>query len=333
LLISLGEEFKDNTPDSALYYFQMAYDAAQHQESKTTQAKCANTLGTYYLSQSEYPQAQAYFHQALELYATVNFNQGISDSYNNMAVIHAIKGDYEKALRNFLKALEYVDTLGEKTQEASLQNNIGLIYKSIGEDQKALQYFQKALITHKSEGDITGLAASYNNIGLIYKDQGKYNEAIANFKKMLEIIKEDDKHSRAIGLTNLGNASSSLAQYEQAISYFSEGLKLYIEMGDKHGVCSIEASLADVFIHQMEYETALYYTYKQLSTAKEIDALPLQKKAYNYLSVIYDSLGKYEKAYINHKLSKQVNDSIFRQKKSQQLSQLLTHYEANNKEQ
>ena len=333
LLIALGEEFKNNTPDSALYYYQMAYDAAQHQDSKTTQGKCANTLGTYYLSQSEYSQAQAYFQQALKLYTIANFKQGISDAYNNKAIIFAIQGDYKEALNNFLKALEYQDTVGQKNQVAILQNNIGLLYKSIGENEKALQYFQKALLVHKSEGDITGLAASYNNIGLVYMEQGKYNEAIANYKKMLEIVKEDDKHSRAIGLANLGIASSSLAQYEQAISYYSEGLKLYIEMGEKHGICSVSGNLANLFIQQKKFIRALSYANKTLTIAKEIGALPLQASAYQTLSIVNDSLGRYEKAYHYHKLFKQVNDSIFTEKKSQQLAEIQTKYGAENKEQ
>lgn len=332
LLIELGNNYKNNKPDSALQNFQLAFELAKSTKSNFYIAKSSNALGVYYYSQSNYKPALEYYNQALVHYEEITNSQGISDSYNNIAIIYAIQGDYEKSLEYFLKAAKINDESGNKKENSRLLNNIGLIYNNLGDNEKAITYFQKSLAIHLEDGNKQGIAACYNNLGLVYYSQKSYNKALEIYNKGLDITNVDDKKGQSIFIVNIGSVYMEQKMFDKASSYFLRALTLYTEIGDKHGISKIYGDLYQINIYKKNYTKAIENALKELEISIEIGALPIQQAAYQNLSIAYDSLHNYKNALKYHQMHQLINDSIFNEKKSKQLSEMQTKFESLEKE-
>ncbi|MFM6075337.1 MAG: tetratricopeptide repeat protein, partial [Dolichospermum sp.] len=91
------------------------------------------------------------------------------------------------------------------------------------------------------------LATSLNNLAGLYRSQGRYNEAESLYLQSLDICKRqlgDDHLDVATSLNNqggsnslngLGNVYYSLGQYQTAIDFYQQSLKITREIGDVGG--------------------------------------------------------------------------------------------------
>ena len=253
LLLKVGDIYKSTTPDTALYYYNIALSAAIKANSKKLMVVSCNSIGNIYYEQSV----------------------------------------YNKAIEYFIKALKICEELRDKKGISRCFNDIGLVYSEQGTYNYGIEYYLKSLKINEELGDKKGISACYNNIGNAYSKQGTYN---------------------------------------YGIEYYLKSLKVNEELGDKKGISIVLSNIACLNIVLKKYNGAIDYALKGLSIAKETGVLPVQMDDYKTLSIAYDSLHNYKKAYQYHVLFKQINDSIFNERSSKQITEMHTKYETEKKE-
>jgi tetratricopeptide (TPR) repeat protein len=73
-------------------------------------------------------------------------------------------------------------------------------------------------------------------LGNAYSSLGQYDKAIKYYEQGLTIQQEiGDRRGQGNQLGNLGNAYSSLGQYDKAIKYYEQALAIDREIGDRLG--------------------------------------------------------------------------------------------------
>ncbi|MFM6097027.1 MAG: tetratricopeptide repeat protein [Dolichospermum sp.] len=78
--------------------------------------------------------------------------------------------------------------------------------------------------------------ASLISLGNAYDSLGQYQTAIDFYQQSLKITREiGDVRGESISLNNLGNAYYSLGQYQTAIDFYQQSLKIKREIGDVRG--------------------------------------------------------------------------------------------------
>ncbi|MDD5569694.1 MAG: sensor histidine kinase [Bacteroidales bacterium] len=262
-----------------------------------------------------------------------NTNKFTANSLNKMGGIYYLKGDYGKAMDAFVRSIEIHEKINDQKGIASCASGMGLIYYEQGFLEKAKDYFNRSFRIYDSMGSKKDVAACYNNLGLVFFEEKNYNKAIECYSNSLKIRKElNDRKGMSKCFTNIGNVYSSEKNYKKALEFYQKSLKIKESLNDKNGIATVLVNISEMNILTGKYNDAINYANKSLEIGKSIKSLMLQRDNYENLSIAYDSLRNYEKAFRYQVLFKQVYDSIFNKDKSDKIAELQTKYETEKKQ-
>ncbi len=148
----------------------------------------------------------------------------------------------------------------------------------------------------------------FNNIGIAYKNMGDYENAIKYELNALRIFKEfNNKRLTARCNINIGCLFEKIDEFEKALEYQYEALKLFVELKDIYTQGGCLLNIANVYAEQKKYNEALENYNNSLELFKKSNNL--KGIALNYLNIgeIYYELGKFDKA--NESLNKSLEIS------------------------
>ncbi|MGB1206648.1 MAG: ATP-binding protein [Chitinophagales bacterium] len=170
---------------------------------------------------------------------------------------------------------------------------IGDIFCEQGKFDLAKRYIQIALgiaiDTLKNTGKIAEL---YNLYGKLY---GKKRETDTALYYYLESLTYEAYEHQAITYNGLGNAYLSLKQYDKALSYLSQGLRLAKKYHNKIALLYCLASMGNCYARQKKTEIAVsYFLEAYLKINDEPQLNRLKYACLQNLGVAYSILGKYE---------------------------------------
>jgi len=191
----------------------------QERVKKTPDAKIelSLVLASFYDDLSEYK-------KALEIISPLESEKTFTESHAYYyASILEKDGDY-------LKAREIVGKMLTKNpNNAHALNFLGYSYLEKNEQMdKAYQYISKAVKLKPEDGYIRDSLAWY------YFINGKYKEALVEAKKAYEMVKTD-----AIISKHLGMIYQKLNEWDKAIEYFQESLKVVKAVNEKEEILKL----------------------------------------------------------------------------------------------
>lgn len=350
----------------ALDYFQKALKIAEAINYKTGIANYLNASANVYKFQGNDSLAIACYQKAIKISEELNDKFSMAKYLQNLSIVYSGEGKYKKAIEGHLKAIEILEELNENVVIIRTINNLGAIYGFQGNYPQALEYYQKALKIAEKQNDKSGGFNSLISISDIYLSQADYQKAfdqtqkalkiaeelkeskkisiclisIGNifqhtnnpqaldyYKKALEIGKEkSDKALMLNTLVDIGDLYLAKNNYKNAFENYQEALKIAEEVGRKRLICEIWNKMGTIYFKQRDYAKALSNTLKSLEIANELKLLNNQKDIYYQLSEIYSASNDYRNAYKNHKLYKELNDSIYNKENVKKIVELEYTY-------
>lgn len=333
LLTGTYYRYKSDYP-KALEYCQMALEINKKIKNNTGIAYCLRNIGVINWKQGNNSEALEYYQKAIQIFENLSNKQGISSTLNNIGIILRIQGNYPPALEHFQKALKINTELGDTKGIASVQTSIGNVYWKLGDNPLALEYYENALKINRDIGDKQSTTINLINIGNIFWKQDSLSVALEYYQNALEIAEEiENRRVISYCLNNIGFIYRKQGKYSQTLEYYHRGLKIMEEIGVKTGMCEIYSNIVQVYLKTNNYYKALDYANKSLEIANKNGLLDNQKMIYEQLSEIYAALKIYEKAYENHVLFKEFNDSIFNENNIKKITNLENQYEFDKEKQ
>ena len=315
-LNALSYEFRNNDPDTAIYFANKALDLATKTNYKTGIANAHLSLGTAAINLGKYEEALKYSTDAIKIYDelinndnTINKPQLLSfeaRAYANNANTYNNQGNFSEALKNNSEALKIREGIGDKAGIAASYNNMGNIYSALGNYPEALKNFFAALKIKEEIGDKQSIANSYNNLGNAYYSQHEYAQALKYYLSALKIRQEtDDKSGIASSYNNIGVIYNDNGNYSDALKYQLASLKIENQIGNAEGVASSYDNIGLIYSHQKNYNKALQYFLDYLKSSEELEDKSSIADAYNNLGSVYTTLGNTSDAslYLNKGLS------------------------------
>ena len=271
---------KQGTPEMACIYNDMGWIAVQRGDYEEALRLCAqgldiaeslscdkkshrvrdelqHTLGSIYLRTGDYAQAIAHFQTCIEMRKSIGDLDGMSGSYNNLAVVYCSQSDYNLAAQYFRKSLEISRKIGDTYGTAMCYNNLGGICYILGDYSHAVEYYERSLEIRSEIGDLQGIADTYNNLGEVHH---------------------------------------SLGDRQQALHYLQEAVRLFTEIGDKMTLSDAYRLLAEVELELNARDEALEYCQLSLKIAREIGNREHEGIAYRVLGQIHRVAGRPEEA-------------------------------------
>ena len=195
-------------------------------------------------------------------------------SLHNLSLSYSAMGDILKAIDLITKAVNIKrDILGMHDPSYIMSlNNLASYYSLIDNYEKACSIEEDALQLCEAVYGVNHpeYAKIISNLGGYYLRIGKMEKGVELLEKAHQLIKDvygDNSEAYAISLNNLSHAHSLLHNYDKAISYELEALKI-LEKGNT-GYVTLLSNIALYYSCINDYEKATSFQKEAISAVKE----------------------------------------------------------------
>lgn len=331
---TLVSYYRDNAPQKAI---KIAKEAVKILEPKPEEINkklhFMNDMGWAYQNLGDYNTAEAYIIEVLETAQKLQLTHNIAAAYNHLGTIYYKKTNYPKALEYYMLALEIFEEMELDQELFNMYLNIGVIHYQTKDLSRALQYYNKALEIAEGLNDKSMEIMVLNNIAGIYNAREDYETCINYLDQIVEIAREqENRYLEEVFLSNIGMMNVKLGNYSAAEIALTRALELTKKSQNKTNKAEILTNLGRLYQEKKQYATSLQYFDRAEEISLDLNDYNLLSSVYLYLSMITESMGKFEKALLHYKSHKSYSDSLFNEKNSAMINELQTKYETAEKE-
>jgi tetratricopeptide (TPR) repeat protein len=338
ILNTIAWEFRNNGPDSSIYYARQALPISQKTKFEIGLAESYLLIGTAYSNLGKLDDALLILIRAKRILEKLSqhnskenyrIKKNLSRVYNSIGNVYSTLGNYNQALKNHQDALKLRSEIGDKPGIASSYNNIGIIYKDQGNYVEALKNHFASLKIKESLSNKEGMAISYNNIGVIYKYQGNNEQALTHFKNSLKIA-EEIRLSDMITTCylNIGAIYTSQKRYEEGLKNYLKAYDIAKQNENREAISDVLGNIGTIYTDQGKYEEALKNEFKALKIKEELEDNASISSFQNNIANIYQKKGEIQNAVIYGEKSLNLAKRIGAMKQIQESSHnMITIYQ------
>lgn len=264
--------------------------------------------------------------------ASKNFD-AVADFSRIIGEAYYFKGLYDSAAIYYFQALQEVKKSGNKLTLGKIFNNLGKFYRKTKDYDRALQNYDEALQIYTEIGNEVELATILNESGVVYEYMGQYEEALSRYYKSLETREKlNDPLGKSYSLNFIGNVYAQQKKYDKALENLNEAIRIKNEIKDTFSLAYCYADLAYPYKMKNELVKAEYYYKESNRIAKMLKLKALISSTYLELSSIAELKQNFKEALVYYQDYSSIKDSIFDEKKINQIEELNAKYNAEKKE-
>ena len=290
---ALAWAYRDNRPDSALYYALKANKLAKEYGFRDLEIQALNYIGVAYRNLSNFSKAFEKYLEALKLSEERQNAEQRGYSLINLGNLYLYQTNFQGAIKYFIQALDQAQSLANNRMVAYCFLNLGRSYKGIAEYGQAELYFSQAIDIRKEQNDSYGEYAAKIDLGEVYILQGKWEKAEQYNLQLVEDLKSmDNPRLLAVGYTNL----------------------------------------AKIYLGTNELTKALKNAQKGLSISRNVNTRYDEKNILEIMSKIHASDKDFEEAYEHQVYYSELNQQLFSEENIRKIEQLKSQYEMEQQE-
>ena len=245
-----------------------------------------------------------------------------------------VKDNFNLALKNQLTALKLYRTLAKDSLYiADAYNALGQTEMKLGNFERSLDYLMQALKVYQNFEDLLWESDVLKLIAENFVLQGKAENAIPYLNRCTEISESNGfQLTKASALNTLGKAYYKLNQTDMALINYNKALKVYGTMDNPTEVNEVYINLSSFEYSKGDYQDAISNANKAIRLSEDIGALPQTAEAYLLKSKALQKLQSYQASITNLEQYNRIKDSIYSIKKSQQIEEMRTLFELEQRE-
>jgi two-component sensor histidine kinase len=305
--------------------------------NKEREALTLKEIADVHLQQGKFAQSLAELIEVLRLQKSIHSSY-LHYTYDLLVAVYNKMGNYGAALRYALVSIESAQACGDTVSIEYFRSRLGNLYMQLGEHQKALEVFQGILVRQQQDGNKVGLVlycTGQVNKQLLHLHRPK--EALAFLQQAIRRHPPDTPVEQIDASFYLGETYLHLKSYALAEAHLRKALALlgsnnYFVNRPRYTI-SINQNLAELYMRTGQYQKArfclgqAFESTKHRKITKELSETHLQ-------AFKLDSLqGNFSSAIAHYQQYKALNDSLFNEKKSNQLISFQVQYDTEKKEQ
>ena len=203
-------------------------------------------------------------------------------------------GDFDEAIESFYEAIEVCPST-ELSLSASINTQISNVYCRLKDYTKAFEYNDKALATAKSLQDSLAIANCHNNRGIIHYNLNEFSIADQCFKNALQINKRIG-HIKGVA-ANLNNLCLYAGNTDEKLRYIEEAIVINKHLNANWALGENYNNKGKQLFYAGRYPEALEILLESKSLISIMGGKELECDNYEYLSWVYDAMGKSDLAY------------------------------------
>ncbi len=292
--------------DNKLQQIDSLIDVGQYDKASKL---ITNTLNTFSFRRNSEEQLSFEYRIARNYYKQANNEKALEILLNGL---DRLKGNPFSPLN-----IEYADLLAK-------------IFADSQNFDKAIYYNKIAIQKSYLLKDTIGITKSLIRMGGFYYAKGEEDSATLYFRKVTYIPVTPKTIVRiANAYNNLGVIAQNSDNFDLAKHRFGEALELKMNQNDIVGVATLNANLGNMYHFEGDYKTAIKRYLEAFETVKKDttrQVLHLKSIIYENLSVSYDSIRDYEKAYRNLHKSYRLKFKLTNEQLTQNIAEVEAKY-------
>lgn len=239
----------------------------------------------------------------------------------------AVKNDYEAATRDYLSAI----SIAEKSNPEYLSDlyiSMGILFAKTGDDVKAISYLQQAL--KLSDKNARSYVLALVNLAIIESRLGQYETANNHFEEFLK-IEDLSQQEKDVAILGIGKNFTRQAKYKKAEPYYLLAIEPDSLRGNKK-YAQYYSDLIDNYLKLQNRRAIEIYLPIMSKSYANVKALREKQTFYVSITNAYKSLGRSDLALQYQDSLLMVKDSLSEKRYSEQVAELETQYQTQQKE-
>jgi len=295
-------------------------------------AEFFTNIANCYVYKSNYNVAFEYFEKSKQIFLTSNYTYGLVNFLINTGVTYSQQGFKKKAMEQYLEALNLYDDSLDAESRGVLYQNLGTLVAEQGDKKKSLEYFNQALEIYEDSNNTPYICDILINIALVNIDEKKYQIADEILTKAFNLSSDTKlENKKAYILFIKGQLEILLKNFDKAIIYFEESLKLRELLGIEYDIIYSYISMAQVYFETKEYQKSKYFAEIALQKSEYLQILELQIEIYKILADNYAITNDFVNAYKYLSSYKSLNDSLIENQQTKTILELEMIYNTEKK--
>ncbi|MFI8104834.1 AfsR/SARP family transcriptional regulator [Streptomyces sp. NPDC086023] len=223
----------------------LALDAVRLAGNKRGTAALLSSLGSLYLSRSQYEESRTSLESALGLFLELDEPGGLGLCRRDLALLERMRGNDERALTLYDRALKDFDLAGDVVGRAIVLTQSAHVFMRRGGTMTAQGQLDEALAIYRSVGYTGGLARTLRRVGQLMLSQGEHEQAVRTLTEVLELCrKSGDVIGEGHLLRDLGQALAGMGRVGQARDFLDRSLEVREQIMDHAGAALVRLDLA-----------------------------------------------------------------------------------------
>ncbi|MBP0903925.1 tetratricopeptide repeat protein [Mariniflexile gromovii] len=318
----------------ALKYAKQGVKLSEESNDINWQPKFYEMQGRMHANLLELDSASLFFNKAIKGYETVKNDRGKATTLFKLSWVDKKKGDLEQALQKDLSALKIMETLKDNEGICDALTRVSEDLTRQNRLTEALEYAEKAIAIAEKH-NLTSEKFYVNfNAANVAMAKSNYTQSLEYYNKALAICKKQNMGlATEADVTNgLGNALKRLGKYPEALESYKRCLELATAANYPNAISTVTANLGEVNMLMGNSKDALVYQLETVKLQESNNDVSNLIENYNHVSTIYNKLGNYELALNYKQKAYSLRDSIASIESDAKMSELLTQYETQKKE-
>ena len=330
--------FYDELPsikeDSVLYFIKDLQDIGIENDREDAIAMSNYIFGHYLNDNSLFSEGIRKLESAEEYYEFIENDSMLSVVSNALGNNYYLQSERNKAEEYYLKSITEGKRSGITKFESLSFGNLARIYIAQEKYDEAKRLLDEYIQLNNEKSDIRNLGTAYGLYGQFYLNQNKFDEAIKQLEQSMEYnLTTGNNQLIGNGYTNLAIASYFKSDFDRARDYFGLALAYRKKSGSAFYIAESYFNKGDFFFGTNQLDSAEVAYEKSLEVARESNNLIGVKDALMQMSVLYDSLGFYEKESQVLREYIEIDDQISKEKISRELASLRLSFAQNLQQQ
>lgn len=335
LMNDLSEKYRlyANDLPKAQEYALLALKAARSIGFARGTGDALHRLSLLYFVQARYDTSRLYSASALVVRTDIRDTVGMGRSLNALGLTYQYQGSYGKASEYYFRALPLQEAVNDNVGLAVSCDNIGTCYRFQANYDRAIEFHERALAIDKKINNAPHIPYPLMGLGAVYEALQLYEKALEYYTEALRLrMALNHKQGVAISLNALGKLYNQMGRQTEALQTQMQAFALQDSIQDRSGMASSLTEIGRLFVTQHRNKEALLYSQRALDLAEEIGSKTIMSEATALCAEILRSEKRYEEALTYFMRSSALRDSIFSQKTAQQLADMATQREIDQKE-
>ena len=263
--------------------------------------------------------------QAFWLSEKIGYKKGQIRSLIRIANILESIGDYGKSLEYHLESLKMSEQINDKIGIAATYNNIARLHADQNHEQDnedAIKWYFRSEKIFKELKDDRNLFTVYLNISDLYEKINRVDSAIYFQEQALAL--EVDNYFAGIALVNLGYLRFKWNKDSIAFSEMRRGISFL--NNDPIWLSEAFYKVAGSFELNHQIDSSIFYAKKAAKILDVYVDFKILRNTADLLSRLYETIGKYDSAYVYSKLTKFAETRMLEGDKEQKVKQLNLYW-------